>query len=136
MDIERFFVYSSIAAIGALLVSLVFCIFIAPFTGFCRNYSEGARAGTIQKFSKKGIFWKTYEGDLYMGMTTGEENTIVANIFHFSLPENADKSLVKKLEYANTKGDRVKVKYDQWIISPSSQGSSSYIISSVELSGE
>ena len=136
MDAERFVVYSRIALVASIILMLFLLIFVFPFTGLCKNYSEGARAGTVQKFSKKGLFWKTYEGDLYMGMTTGDEGKIVANIFHFSLPKDADQSLVKKIEDANTKGDRVKLQYDQWLISPCSQGSSKYIISGIAFSGE
>ncbi len=39
-------------------------------------YSEGERAGYIQKFSKKGWFCKTWEGDLALSTVPGVAPTI------------------------------------------------------------
>lgn len=34
------------------------------FASCTNNYSEGERTGIITKFSKKGVVWKSWEGDL------------------------------------------------------------------------
>ena len=44
------------------------------------SYSEGERAGTLQKFSKKGWLCKTYEGELAMYVVGG----VAPQIWDFS----------------------------------------------------
>ena len=41
------------------------------FTVWNYSYSEGERAGVVQKFSKKGWFCKTWEGELNMVVLPG-----------------------------------------------------------------
>lgn len=48
-------------------------------------YSEGERAGYVQKFSKKGWVCKTWEGELAMVNLPGQP----AEIFTFTVPDEA-----------------------------------------------
>jgi hypothetical protein len=48
-------------------------------------YSEGERAGYVQKFSKKGWICKTWEGELAMVNLPGQP----AEIFRFTVPDDA-----------------------------------------------
>jgi hypothetical protein len=43
---------------------------------FAFSYSEGERAGILQKFSRKGWVCKTYEGELAMSIVPGVTPTI------------------------------------------------------------
>ncbi len=45
------------------------------------SYSEGERAGVLQKFSKRGWICKTYEGELALYVVGG----IAPQIWHFSV---------------------------------------------------
>ena len=45
------------------------------------SYSEGERAGVLQKFSKRGWICKTYEGELAMYVVGG----VAPQIWHFSV---------------------------------------------------
>lgn len=54
------------------------------------SYSEGERAGILQKFSRKGWICKTYEGELALYVVGG----IAPQIWHFS---TRDEELAKKL---------------------------------------
>lgn len=47
----------SLAIIGVLAIGIV----------SSRSVSDGVRKGSVTKFSSKGIFWKSYEGQLVMG---------------------------------------------------------------------
>ena len=44
------------------------------------SYSEGERAGILQKFSRKGWICKTYEGELALYIVSG----VAPQIWHFS----------------------------------------------------
>jgi hypothetical protein len=56
-------------------------------------YSEGDRAGTLQKFSNKGWLCKTYEGELALYVVGG----VAPQIWYFS---TRDKDLAKQLSAA------------------------------------
>jgi hypothetical protein len=49
------------------------------------SYSEGERAGVLQKFSKKGWICKTYEGELALYVVGG----VAPQIWHFSTRDAA-----------------------------------------------
>lgn len=53
-------------------------------------YSEGQRSGELIKISKKGVFFKTWEGEMSQGISG-------AQIFTFSLGSK-DNELVEKME--------------------------------------
>ena len=53
------------------------------------SYSEGTRSGELIKFSKKGVFFKTYEGEISQGISG-------AQIFTFSVL-GKDQEVIKKL---------------------------------------
>ena len=82
------FLFWSIAIIVIALA--VFIYWKYSFT-----YSEGNRAGLLQKFSYKGNLFKTYEGELIMSSVTSNQNVALASEkFYFSVP---DKELARKL---------------------------------------
>jgi hypothetical protein len=49
------------------------------------SYSEGERAGVLQKFSKKGWLCKTYEGEVAQYIVGG----VGPQIWHFSVRDDA-----------------------------------------------
>ena len=60
-------------------------------------YSEGTRVGILYKFSKKGTFFKTYEGEMLLpgvGNKNVPENKMSTNNFLFSV---SDEALAKQL---------------------------------------
>lgn len=67
-------------------------ILLAPFALFALytwaaltwNYSEGERAGILQKFSQKGWLCKTYEGELAMTSSPG----VMPIIWDFSVRDD------------------------------------------------
>ena len=56
-------------AILALLPALLFAAYLAFVLNW--SYSDGERAGYLQKFSRKGWICKTYEGELAMTTVPG-----------------------------------------------------------------
>lgn len=50
------------------------------------TYSEGSRAGLLQIFSKRGVFFKTYEGELILSSVSSNSNVALASEkFQFSV---------------------------------------------------
>lgn len=68
------------------------------------NYSEGERAGLLQKFSRKGWICKTYEGELALYVVAG----VAPEIWHFSV---RDPALARQL--ATAVGQRVQLHYSE-----------------------
>ncbi len=66
-----------------LLLSLVAILAAAAWTWFTLSwsYSEGDRAGVLQKFSRKGWVCKTYEGELAQYVVAG----VAPQIWTFSV---------------------------------------------------
>jgi hypothetical protein len=65
-----------------LIIILLAALGVGLWTWFSLSwsYSEGERAGTLQKFSKKGWLCKTYEGELAMYVVGG----VAPQIWDFS----------------------------------------------------
>ena len=70
--------------LGALLVFAVLCALYVYFM-LWYSYSEGERAGVLQKFSKRGWVCKTYEGELALYVVGG----VAPQIWHFSVRDEA-----------------------------------------------
>lgn len=92
--------------VGILLL-LVFAVL--GYWNYVSTYSEGNRAGILQKFSKKGSIFKTYEGELIMSSIASTGNTTIASEkFLFSVKdENVAKALF------GLEGKNVTLKYEQ-----------------------
>lgn len=119
---------------GLFLIGVIFTLCIANFGikaigGINWEYSEGSRSGVVQKLSKKGVFWKTWEGELnlgYMQATSTEHGQNIAPaIFYFSV-ENEE--VAKELVEAEKSGKRVTVEYKQYFMRGYNKGGTSYDI--------
>ena len=90
----------------AILVPLLIVLFGALWTWFSLNwsYSEGERAGVLQKFSRKGWICKTYEGELALYVVGG----VAPQIWHFS---TRDPELAKQL--SSNVGRQLRIHYSE-----------------------
>ena len=93
----RYFVLVAIVAIVLLLVAWTW------FT-LSWSYSEGERAGVLQKFSKKGWICKTYEGELAQYVVGG----VAPQIWYFS---TRDEEVAKEL--FGVVGQTIQLHYDE-----------------------
>lgn len=75
------------------------------------SYSDGERAGYVQKFSRKGWLCKTWEGDLAMVNLPGQP----AEIFSFTVHDDAIAAQINA-----QMGKRVSLHYDQHVGIPTS----------------
>ncbi len=90
-------------------VAIVLAV-LGAWTLFTLNwsYSEGERAGYVQKLSERGWICKTWEGEMAMVTMPGT----VAEKFYFTVPDDA---IAQKINA--TVGSRVVLHYEQhrWI---------------------
>jgi hypothetical protein len=112
-------------------MSLIVVVFLAGYIywKYFYTYSEGYRAGLLQKFTRKGNIFKTYEGELILSSVTGGNNVVIASEkFFFSVPE---KSLASKLD--TLQGRTVIVHYKQKNGRLVWKGDTPYYVDSVRL---
>lgn len=118
---------------------LVFLLIIGVFGiklmgGLNIEYSEGSRSGVVQKLSKKGIAYPTWEGELNLGYTTttidSEGHTSIGPaIFYFSVSSEDTAESVKAAERS---GKRVTLNYKQYLLRGYGQGATDYDVVSVD----
>jgi hypothetical protein len=116
-----------------ILLVVVTGIFIFFYFGI---YDEGVRAGNVVRVSKKGIIFKTYEGQLNLqsfGALKG--TTPFAETFDFSV-ENNKPDVIRDLEAVALSGERVNLHYiKRYNVFPW-RGETKYFIVSVERAEE
>jgi len=87
-----------------LLVLVVVIAALWTWFALSWSYSEGERAGILQKFSKKGWICKTYEGELALYVVGG----VAPQIWYFS---TRDDKVAQQLSAAV--GDHIRVHYTE-----------------------
>ena len=118
-----------------LIIILVLMIGIFAFTYF-GIYDEGVRAGTVLRVSKKGIIFKTYEGQLNLDSFGALKGTTpFAETFNFSVEKNKT-DVVRELEAVALSGERVNLHYIKRYVGFPWRGETKYYITQVERSGE
>ncbi|RYZ18312.1 hypothetical protein [Flaviaesturariibacter aridisoli] len=109
-----------------LLCLLVLSIFI--YWRYYNTYSEGNRFGLLQKFSRKGNLFKTYEGELILSSVSSTNNVPIASEkFFFSVAEDSVAKRLLELE-----GHRVSLHYTEKRGALFWRGESNYIVDGVK----
>ena len=68
---------------------LLIVIGISIYWKYFYTYSEGYRAGLLQKFSHKGTIFKTYEGEIILSSVSGRNDVVIASEkFFFSVTDS------------------------------------------------
>jgi len=93
------------------------------------TYSEGYRAGLLQKFSNKGTIFKTYEGEIILSSVSSNRDVAIASEkFLFTV---TNKSLVRQFD--TLQGMTVIVHYRQKNGTVFWRGDSEYLVDSVKV---
>jgi hypothetical protein len=112
------------------LAVFILIIGIWIYFSYFFTYSDGYRAGMLQKFSRKGNIFKTYEGEMILSSVQSNKNVALASEkFLFSV---ADKEVALKLE--SMQGKAVVVHYTEKHNTLPWRGESTYVVDSVKLS--
>jgi hypothetical protein len=96
------------------------------------SFSDGERAGTVSKFSRRGYVFKTYEGVLNVGGFSGETGSLTPQFFDFSVK---DEAVARKITEAVKTGQRVTLHYEEKILRLPWNGDTKYYITDVEFVG-
>jgi hypothetical protein len=109
---------------------LVLIIGIWIYWSYFFTYSDGYRAGTLQKFSRKGNIFKTYEGEMILSSVKSNNSvTLASEKFLFSV---ADKQVALQLE--RLQGQSVVVHYTEKNNTLPWRGETPFIVNGVKLS--
>ena len=119
---KRFLLYS----LGVIILIATF-VFLFYYYG---SYSEGYRAGTVMKLSKRGFFFKTYEGQLNVGGIT-MSNVGNSSVWAFSV-ESDRNDVIEILNEVAISHQRVKLFYEEKFVIFSWRGETKYLITKVE----
>jgi hypothetical protein len=111
--------------------SFLLIIFIGGliFWKYFYTYSEGYRAGLLQKFSHKGTIFKTFEGEMILSSVSSSRDVPLASEkFTFTM---INKNIVR--EFDTLQGSMVIVHYRQKNKAVFWRGDSPYLVDSVRL---
>jgi hypothetical protein len=114
-------------------IALTFLILIIGgyiYWSYFFTFSDGYRAGVLQKFSRKGTIFKTYEGEIILSSVQSNKNvTLASEKFIFSV---SDKNVALQLD--TIQGKNIVVHYTQKNRALPWRGESPYIVSSAKVS--
>ncbi len=119
--------FKKIFRVLLLLILLGFGIYF--YWKYFFTYSNGNRYGLLQKFSHKGNFFKTYEGELILSSVRSNANVSLASEkFFFSVTND---HVANKL--MNLQGKFITVHYKEKHGTLSWRGDTPYVVDSVRL---
>jgi hypothetical protein len=99
------------------------------FWKYFYTYSEGYRAGLLQKFSNKGTIFKTYEGEMILSSVSSSRDIALASEkFLFTV---TNKTLIR--EFDTLQGSMIIVHYKQKNAPVFWRGDSPYLVDSVKI---
>jgi hypothetical protein len=115
---------------GGIILFLILGFGVMALIFNNENYSNGERIGYVTKFSHKGQFWKSWEGEL--NLTQTGMNT--SSTFDFSIDNDKNLSnVIATIDEAVNKGWKVKLTYHQvnfrnWF---SNRGETDYFVDNI-----
>ncbi|MDI9313267.1 MAG: hypothetical protein QM529_01125 [Hydrotalea sp.] len=108
--------------IALVVLVLVLVVSISLF-GFMPDYSRGMRAGVVQKYSVKGIIFKSGEITMVlpvegMVMTSDPITVFIVSCMFSKTPDDC-----QVIEQAVATRQKIVVEYEQWLVKPIMQDS-------------
>ncbi|MFT5832522.1 MAG: hypothetical protein ACI97N_000133 [Cognaticolwellia sp.] len=121
-------VSSGVKTAKKVTIRIIIAAIILAIGGFAiyanMNYSEGDRVGKVVKVSKRGVFFKTWEGQLSYG-----DNK---EMWEFSIPSSQEQVRIN-IDDASENNKRVKLYYKEKYITFPWRGDTKYIVYKVEV---
>jgi hypothetical protein len=110
-----------------VLTLFILIVGLYVYWSFFFTFSDGTRTGLLQKFSRKGTVFKTYEGELIMSSVQSSSNVALASEkFLFSVKDEEVALQLEKLQ-----GKIINVHYMEKNHTLPWQGETVFIVSSV-----
>ena len=127
-DLSSYKIYRMKKAIP-ILIAILLLIVGGYYLYTQYTYSEGNRAGTLIKFSKKGNVFKTYEGELnQIGLNQDPKGGLVNNIWTFSVKDPAVADALMQME-----GKTVSLHYKEIKHAFAWQGETNYFVDQAKI---
>lgn len=95
------------------------------------NYSEGERAGTITRFSKRGYVFKTWEGELLLGGFSQGTGQLNAEKWNFTVESSRDSTIHTINEGLRT-GRRITLFYEEKLFQFDWNGETKFFVTRAE----
>jgi hypothetical protein len=112
-----------------VIVFIVLIVISMIYVKYFYTYSEGYRAGLLQKFSHKGAIFKTYEGEMILSSVSSTRDVAIASDkFLFSV---VNKSIIRQFD--TLQGQSVIVHYRQKNAPLFWHGDSPYLVDSIKV---
>jgi len=112
-----------------ILLIVILVLSLGVYWKYSFTYSEGYRAGLLQKVSYKGNLFKTYEGELILSSVQSSANVAIASEkFFFSV---TDKQVAIQLE--KVQGENIVVHYTEKNGTLPWKGESTYFVDSLKI---
>lgn len=115
--------------VGLLIAGLL--VLLISFLLSQLSFSDGDRAGTVTKFSRRGYLFKTFEGELLQGGFSEGTGQLNAKEFLFSVSPGQD-SVITRIESALLSGKRVRLHYEEKYFRFFWMGDSKYYVTEVD----
>lgn len=115
-----------------LAVILLIALGVVAFFLFA-DYSDGVRTGAIMKMSKKGVLFKTNEGQLNIGGMDQSDGSSLSNVWYFSV---TDQEVINEINHAIDSSQRVKLFYKEKYVVLPWRGDTKYFVYKVEELGQ
>lgn len=113
-------------------ITLLLVVLVGGSVAVFGSYSSGSRVGKIVKFSKKGVVFKTYEGQMNVGgFAKDDDGDISPNVWSFSVYRD-DEDIREAIDDAMDKGVEVKLHYKEKFYQFDWRGDSKYFVYDVE----
>jgi hypothetical protein len=113
-----------------LIATVVIALVVLVLTNY--NYSEGTRAGFVIKVSKKGMIFKTWEGQLNLqSFGAAHRYDSFVEVFDFSIPKG-DTALYRQLREVSLTGERINMDYTEKLIKLPWNGDTKYFITKID----
>jgi hypothetical protein len=130
-------VKSTTRKVVKVIVITVIVVGIAVFSFYYWGvYDEGVRAGNVLRISKKGMLFKTYEGQLNLQTFGGLKGTNpLMESFDFSV-EPGNEQVIQDLQAVALSGERVNLHYVKRYTTFPWRGDTKYFITKVERLGK
>jgi len=114
---------------GWIILVLILLLGSFIYWKYFFTYSEGYRAGLLQKFSKKGNIFKTYEGEMILSSVRSSNNMALASEkFFFSVMDDKVANSLEQIQ-----GEYIVVHYSEKKGVLPWRGESTYMVDSVRI---
>jgi hypothetical protein len=119
-----------------LIITLIILAVLGVLAYFAfGSYSDGAQAGTLVKLGKKGVLFKTYEGELNTYMFVSDDaaaSAAITTLFAFSVRDSEEDAL-RIMQEALLSGKRVKLYYREKYFKALWNGDTRYFVYKAEM---